>query len=691
MPEASTTLPIDSSTQGTPGAAGLLTRLRDAAILPSKISAFEASYLKRMNQIALWFFYAHLPVFMLVAWANGTGVLPVALMTLAVLAIPTLGCRAMESGRSKSYVFAFTSMCMGAVLVHAGQGPVQIEMHFYFFSILAMLALFANPMTVIVGAATVAVQHLALWYLAPASIFNYDAPLWVVLVHAAFVVLETFAAGFIARNFFDNVIGLEKKVEERTAQLRERNREMQVVLDSIEQGIVTVDAKGGALFPEHSSAIVKFFGEFHPGETFSDFLSRSCVTTAAWFSMNWDALEDGFLPLELALDQLPKAAKIGDDSYTFQYKPKFDGEGELEAVLIVVSDVTSDVAREHAEALQRELLTMLESAMADPRGFAAFHRESEELLKEIGKASHTESTPSERRALHTMKGNAAAFGLGSIAALCHHLEDAWSEGTAAKAQSVSDGLEARWEELGETASRLLGPLSGESISVPSSDLEAMLDAAIDAGATELARLLSEALLEPTSPVLARLESQAQQIAERLERASLRTTVNSHDVRIPHGELSSFWSALVHVVRNAIDHGIESPDERADCAKEASGELTISTELAGEALVVTVEDDGRGVDWDKVKAKATKLGLANDTPEDLCAALFAAELSTRDEVSTLSGRGIGLTVVAEAIEDLEGSIAVTSEPGQGTQMRFTIPLNRLSGAQPAASTGTHSLS
>ena len=669
MSSASHTIASDVPDEGSKG---LIRRVAQAAILPKKITAFEASYLRRMNRIALWFFYAHLPAFMLVAWANRTGVLSVTLMTLAVLAVPTLGCRAVQSERVKSYVFAFTSMCMGGVLVHAGQGPVQIEMHFYFFSILAMLALFANPMTVIVGAATVAVHHLALWYLAPASVFNYDAPLWVVLVHANFVALEAIAAGFIARNFFDNVIGLEKRVEARTAELCERNREMQTVLDSIEQGIVMVDAKC-SIQPEHSTAIVRFFGQYEPGETFSDLLSRSCVTTAEWFSMNWDALEEGFLPLELAIDQLPKAAKIAGSSYTFEYKPSFHEEGEMVDMLIVVSDITNDVAREHAEALQRELLTIFERAMGDPRGFAAFYQESERLLKEIASASHADTQSSERLALHTMKGNAAAYGLGSIASLCHSLENAWSEGDTRAAESVFDALTARWAELGTIASRLMGSVDEDSIMVRSSDLEAILQASIDAGATDVAQLVSHALLEPTSTVLARLESQAQAIAARLDRGHLRTIIESHDARVPPGTISAFWSSLIHVVRNAIDHGIETPTERVAASKDASGQLAISTEVVGASLIITVEDDGRGVDWNKVRAKAQALGLSHGTPEDLTAALFAADLSTRDDVTDLSGRGVGLAVVAEAVEALHGSIQVESSPGQGTTMRFTLPL------------------
>jgi hypothetical protein len=110
---------------------------------------------------------------------------------------------------------------------------VQIEMHFYFFALLAMLAIFGNPMVIVVAAVTVAVHHLLLWATLPASVFNYAAPLWVVVVHAAFVVLESVATVYIARSFFDNVIGLEKIVHQRTAEIDARNRDMRLVLDNV--------------------------------------------------------------------------------------------------------------------------------------------------------------------------------------------------------------------------------------------------------------------------------------------------------------------------------------------------------------------------------------------------------------------------------------------------------------------------
>ena len=156
---------------------------------------------------------------------------------------PTIADQAIDNPRAVSVVYGVTAMLMGSLLVHFGQGPVQIEMHFYFFALLAMLCMFANPMVNIAAAVTVALHHLIVWLIVPASVFNYDAQWWVVLVHAGFVVLETIAACYISREFFDNVIGLERIVEARTATIREKQRDMRLILDNVETGLITVDLR----------------------------------------------------------------------------------------------------------------------------------------------------------------------------------------------------------------------------------------------------------------------------------------------------------------------------------------------------------------------------------------------------------------------------------------------------------------
>jgi two-component system chemotaxis sensor kinase CheA len=136
--------------------------------------------------------------------------------------------------------------------------------------------------------------------------------------------------------------------------------------------------------------------------------------------------------------------------------------------------------------------------------------------------------------------------------------------------------------------------------------------------------------------------------------------------------------LVHLVRNAIDHGIESPAERAAAGKPAEARLVLRTRQKGGQLVVEVIDDGRGIDAVAVRRQAVELGLV---PSDVAARmtnrqafdlLFVPGFSTATQVTNFSGRGVGLDVVKTDIEHIGGTVDVCSRPGAGTKFRLQIP-------------------
>ena len=244
-----------------------------ALILPKEVSHFEERYLQRMNRIGLLFFVLHLPPVVLVAWANRTGPWLAFVFSLFVIAGPALAYGMLSNPRAVSILYGIAAMAMGGLLVHFGQGPVQIEMHFYFFALIAMLAVFGNPLVILAAAITVTLHHLILWFVLPRSVFNYDAPLWVVAVHAVFVVLETSATCFIARSFFDNVISLEKVIQQRTKELAQRNSDLRLVLDHVVQGLVTID-RHGIPSPERSKSFERWFGSLQEDESVFSLFSR---------------------------------------------------------------------------------------------------------------------------------------------------------------------------------------------------------------------------------------------------------------------------------------------------------------------------------------------------------------------------------------------------------------------------------
>jgi len=147
------------------------------------------------------------------------------------------------------------------------------------------------------------------------------------------------------------------------------------------------------------------------------------------------------------------------------------------------------------------------------------------------------------------------------------------------------------------------------------------------------------------------------------------------------------------VRNAVDHGIEPREERLAGGKPENGKLSLSALLEGQVLVIELQDDGRGIAWERIRDKARSLGLPHMTREDLCEAIFADGVSTAERVSDVSGRGVGMAAIRAATQALGGSIAIESTPRQGTTFRFEFPATAITrgadashrpGARPSSS-------
>lgn len=636
--------------------------------LPAEISSFERSYLTRMNRIALVFFWLHLPVFIGVALLAGTSPVRAALLTGATLVGPTLAYVSLaDRPRLVSCIYAITAMAMGGVLVYVGQGPLQIEMHFYFFVLIALLAVFANPMVIVAAAATAAAHHFLVWLWLPNAVFNYDAAFGTVVVHAAFVVLESVAAVFVARSFFDNVIGLEQIVRARTVQVDQRNRDMALILDNVAQGFVTIDLEG-VLGAERSSILDRWFGSPRPGATVFDYLVPGDSHTQGWFELGLSDLRDGLMPPELVIDQLPRQLTVGERTLQLQYRPI--GE-PVAALLVVVTDITSEMARQRAEASTRELFSAVEKARGDRSGFEAFITESDQLVRRCTTAQAALMSELKRE-LHTLKGNAGLFGVTSIAEICHDIESMIEEEQRFPDAASTARLESAWRDFHSRIDPLLG-LSGERTVVVAYQEYRSLLAQVPSPEPRWVEQLRRWGLDATRPHLERFAEQARGLAERLGKPGLQVTVEDGDVRIEGERFGKLWSALVHAVRNAVDHGLEAPDARADAGKPAAGRLLLASRIVDDTLHVEVRDDGRGIDWARVRAAAERRGLPATTPDDLVAALFTGGLSTADAVTDVSGRGIGLDALRVACRELGGDATVRSAPGQGTHLCCSIPL------------------
>jgi len=135
--------------------------------------------------------------------------------------------------------------------------------------------------------------------------------------------------------------------------------------------------------------------------------------------------------------------------------------------------------------------------------------------------------------------------------------------------------------------------------------------------------------------------------------------------------------MTHLIRNAVDHGIESPEERRAAGKDPEGTLTLSAEQKAGRIIIRIADDGRGIDRERVLAKAIANGLV--TPEaqlsddEINLLIFAPGFSTAAQVSNISGRGVGMDVVKQNVKELGGRVTIESTPGKGTTFALALPL------------------
>jgi signal transduction histidine kinase len=656
--------------------------------LPPEITPFERRFLAHLNKIALAFFFLHIPVLMVVAWIAGTGPLLALALSLIVLTGPTIAFRTLQNPRSISVVYGVTAMLMGGLLVHFGQGPVQIEMHFYFFALLAMLCMFANPAVNLAAAATVALHHLLVWWFLPSSVFNYHAAWWVVLVHAGFVVLETVAACYISREFFDNVIGLEKIVEARTATIREQQRDMRLILNNLHEGLIMIGLDG-SVSGETSQVMRDWFGTPTTGEKLYHWLGHRDANFGEWLELGLETITDGMLPLEVALSQMPARFKTADKTYAVRYQmvtnaaadapvsvenravPRENSEVPAK-LLVIIADVTENLRREASERHQHDLLRVFQNMMRDKRGFVEFLSEADDLIARL-KSGGYDGLDHFKRLVHTLKGNAAIFGIRHVADLCEAIENGMAEQCALPSPEELAELDRAWRQIRMDIAMLMGEARANSIEIDDSEYDAILSALrASVSVTTLARMIESWRLEPTGRRLERIEQQLKGIAERLGKSNVTVNLEPNDLRFNSDHFAPFWSAFIHVLRNTVDHGVEDQEERRKSGKPDHSTITVTTAIEGDRFVVRVQDDGPGVDWDRLRAKAARLGLTNDGSLEAVELMCLPGLSLKDAVSELSGRGVGMAALADACEPLGGTIEVDSERGVGTRITFSFP-------------------
>jgi two-component system, chemotaxis family, sensor kinase CheA len=455
---------------------------------------------------------------------------------------------------------------------------------------------------------------------------------------------------------------LEAEVAVRTEQIR-------MMVDHVGSGFLMF-ARDGRAEPGASRACTRLLGAEPAEQLLPDLLGWPEARRVA-FALSVDQVFDDLLPEEVSLHEVPSRATVGGRELAVSYSV-VRKDGAVHRVLATITDVTAQVEAERAAHHHARLVRIL----AHREAFLLFLTDARRLLRESAAAHPETDCAFIRRSVHTVKGNAAIFGLHEVSDACHAIEEELVIDHT-HITRVADALRGFLEQNRPVLQIDPDPerTASRAYVVSQSIFDKLSDQARKPDTDQMAHLLQRLRQRPANDFLDPIHAAVQSLAERLDKR-VSFVVHGGEVGVDPDRLAPLLRVLPHLVRNAIDHGLEAPEERGD--KPAQGRLELSFTDAGDHWTLTLRDDGRGVDAARVIETAQRRGIltaeqAKRVPASSVLDVLTLEgFSTADTVTDVSGRGVGLSAVREAVESLGGSMRLDSEPGRGTTFTMVVP-------------------
>ncbi|RRQ20895.1 chemotaxis protein CheA [Thiohalobacter thiocyanaticus] len=201
---------------------------------------------------------------------------------------------------------------------------------------------------------------------------------------------------------------------------------------------------------------------------------------------------------------------------------------------------------------------------------------------------------------------------------------------------------------------------------------------LDVVTADLQTSVMKTRMQPIKKVFGRFPRVVRDLARAMDK-EINLEMQGEETDLDKNLVEALADPLVHLVRNAVDHGIESPEERVAAGKPRAGTVILAAEQEGDHILLSIEDDGKGMDPDALRRKAVEKGLMDEEAaarlddHDAYNLIFAPGFSTKTEISDISGRGVGMDVVKTRIGQLNGSVEIDSRLGRGSRLSIRVPL------------------
>ncbi len=466
------------------------------------------------------------------------------------------------------------------------------------------------------------------------------------------------------------------------------------LLDVLSEGLFFFD-RSGHMADERSQRLAIILPNSQTISSLYEFVQHYAPASAHQvkpvLQLLWQAHDPEFFSdIGSTLSFLPRFFTLPDQrSIQLDYRPLHNAKGELERVVVVVADVTERLQQEREARFQAERVQKISRAAARQDDYQSFFEEANGIFQRADGIMRSRVTGHDpdmirqlKRDLHTLKGTLATSDFKGLASQLHELEsliegDAGSDSSIAqKWQLIVDG----WSQETTDIENVLGLSQRRNrCSIEKSKFNRLYQHASLRKDQELEAMLLDCLRLPPQQLFARYDDYLHSIADKLEK-KIRLIFNPDSSELAFFEAQKLDAAFNHILRNCVDHGIEDPQQRTMHGKDPVGKVEWGVyRKASGNLHFVIQDDGQGVNATKLAQKAVESGFwtAADaqkaSEQDKVELLFLPQLSSRDEVTELSGRGVGMDAVKDLVEKLGGTILVRSKAGMGTRFEIEIPL------------------
>jgi two-component system chemotaxis sensor kinase CheA len=493
-------------------------------------------------------------------------------------------------------------------------------------------------------------------------------------------------------------------------QIEQKSANIRSLLGGMNDGLFFFD-KRGALSEDRSKAtdkIFPMFGKYENADAFLSDLSGAAVQEIhESIELLWGTSGLGFEDLAALL---PESAHLGPGTpgigvteerhVLLKYNAHRGANDELEKIVVVAKDDTAEIRAKRQTEIQVERVSRITAAAADSSGFLAFFADTNSLIAVIhghfGSASLVQRSALDRD-LHTLKGSLALYQFTSCAKAVHAIETCLSEGNGsaqfAKAASIFEAVAKRYLLDAMDVSDLLRLHKEKGIvKLPRQKLEALQSALLKADSAAALAIVRGLEMCSLTFAFGKYQGYLAQITESAgnqKQVQLDFALDSEELH-PE-EARHLEKVLGHLVRNALDHGIEMASVRVERGKAPCGRITLhSSREPDGSLRFTIADDGAGIPIEKLAAKAVSRGiwnadqLASASVGEKCQLIFSSSFSTQETVSETSGRGVGLDAVKVALDSIGAVISVNTAQNSGTT--FSIHLPAASGHPLQSKTG-----